>query len=445
MLRPLSFDFMASTLGQTQCQSANSLLNRLCLGPLLFVGAVLSSSAMANPINVNAVTTVPVITNATLTNSVNPETIASLPQAVSNNAVALVHSDDQSYLLSFMGIGQGKTNKDVHNRAWALLLSSERPQWESIAAVPHVAPLAGRLASIAIGINDKAYIFGGYTVAENHDEISTVDNYQYTVKTNQYQRIADMPVAVDDTSAAAYQHRYIYLFGGWHNDGNVNLVQVYDIQTNTWAQASPIPAPAVFGQSVGMVGNQLVLCDGVKVQANINARRSYQASPVCLYGEINPDNHLRIDWQLLPHYSVANDTKTSQFQTTESIDNQSSTNTAGSNTLTTATAHYRMAAIGVKTTTGGQIIFLGGSDNPYNYSGMGYNGRPSEPNSYGFRFDLATKQWLTPFELSQPSMDHRSAVCWQNHLLRVGGMLEHQHVSQQVLTTPLNADQSCTQ
>ncbi|WP_350432452.1 kelch repeat-containing protein [Shewanella sp. H8] len=445
MLRPLSFDFMASTLGQTQCQSANSLLNRLCLGPLLFVGAVLSSSAMANPINVNAVTTVPVITNAALTNSVNQETIASLPQAVSNNAVALVHSNGQSYLLSFMGIGQGKTNKEVHNLAWALSLSAESAQWKSIAAVPHVAPLAGRLASIAIGINDKAYIFGGYTVAENNDEISTVDNYQYSISTNQYTRIADMPVAVDDTTAAKYQQRYIYLFGGWHNDGNVNLVQVYDTKTNSWAQASPIPAPAVFGQAVGIVGNQLVLCDGVKVQANINARRSYQASPVCLYGEINPDNHLRIDWQLLPHYSVSTHIKTSKPQTTESSNNQLSTNTTESNSLITATAHYRMAATGINTTAGGEIVFLGGSDNPYNYSGMGYNGRPSEPNSYGYRFDLATKQWLTPFELSQPSMDHRGAVCWQHNFLRVGGMLEHQHVSQQVLTTPLNTDQSCTQ
>ena len=111
-----------------------------------------------------------------------------------------------------------------------------------------------------------------------------------------------MPVAVDDTTAATYQQRYIYLFGGWHNDGNVNLVQVYDTQTNTWAQASPIPAPAVFGQAVGMVDNQLVLCDGVTVQPRINARRSYQASPVCLFGQINPDNHLRIDWQLLPQW-----------------------------------------------------------------------------------------------------------------------------------------------
>ncbi|MBB1437772.1 galactose oxidase [Shewanella sp. SG41-4] len=371
--------------------------------------------------------------------------IAPLPQPVSNNAVALVQSNQHTYLLSFTGLGKGKDYQDVHNKAWAINLSSPNAQWQAINPVPHVASLAGRLASIAIGINDKAYVFGGYTVAENHDEISTIDNYQYSINNNQYTRIADMPVAVDDTTAASYQQRYIYLFGGWHNDGNINLVQVYDTQTNTWAQASPMPAPAVFGQAVGMVGNKLVLCDGVTVQANINARRSYQASHVCLYGEINPDNHLRIDWQLLPHYSVAANIEASQSQTTESSANQSIVNSVESNTVTTATAHYRMAATGIKTATGGQIVFLGGSDNPYNYSGIGYNGHPSEPSSYGYRFDLATKQWLTPFELPQPSMDHRALVCWQNHLLRVGGMLGHQQVSQQVLTTPLSTGQSCTQ
>ncbi|WP_315902991.1 Kelch repeat-containing protein [Shewanella phaeophyticola] len=352
--------------------------------------------------------------------------IPPLPQAVSNNAVAMVRSNEQTYLLSFMAFGKGKGYQDVHNLAWALSINGYAAQWQSIKAVPHVAPLSGRLAAIAVGIKEHAYVFGGYTVAENHDEISTIDNYQYSINTDQYQRIADMPVAVDDTTAATYQQRYIYLFGGWHNDGNVNLVQVYDTQTDTWAQASPIPAPAVFGQAVGIVGNRLVLCDGVKVQPNINARRSYKASPVCLLGEINSSNHLRIDWQLLPHYSIAN------------LPEEQSASQAN-----TPSAHYRMAATGIMTPKGGQIVFLGGSDNPYNYSGIGYNGQPSEPGNYQYRFDLASKQWLTPQALSQPSMDHRGLLCWKNTLLRVGGMLSQQQVSDEILSIPLNNDENC--
>ncbi|MDO6620737.1 MULTISPECIES: kelch repeat-containing protein [unclassified Shewanella] len=364
-------------------------------------------------------------------------TYAPLPESVSNNAIAKVTTDNAQYLLSFTGLAEAKDYLAVHNKAWALDLSSPNNQWQPIKDVPFVAPLAGRLASIAVGVDDQAYVFGGYTVAKNHEEISTVDNYRFDISANEYQRIADMPVAVDDTAASVYQQRYVYLFGGWHNDGNVNLVQVYDTQTDTWSQASPIPAPAVFGQAVAMVNNKIVLCDGVKVQANIGKRRSYASSPVCLYGELNPENHLRISWQLLPHYSVAK--------------------TAKSDMNKPAIAHYRMAATGVGSNKNsnkdsdrdnnkaGYAIFIGGSDNPYNYSGIGYNGAPSTPQQYQYSFDFASNSWLTPIRLATPSMDHRGLICHQDKLLRIGGMVSEQKVSNLVLSSPLKTDQGCTQ
>ncbi|WP_144211433.1 Kelch repeat-containing protein [Shewanella donghaensis] len=364
-------------------------------------------------------------------------TYAPLPESVSNNAIAKVTTDKTQYLLSFTGLAESKDYLAVHNKAWALDLSDPNNQWQPIKDVPFVAPLAGRLASIAVGVDDQAYVFGGYTVAKNHEEISTVDNYRFDISANEYQRIADMPVAVDDTAASVYQQRYVYLFGGWHNDGNVNLVQVYDTQTDTWSQASPIPAPAVFGQAVAMVNNKIVLCDGVKVQANIGKRRSYASSPVCLYGEVNPENHLRISWQLLPHYSVA--------KTGESDLNKP------------AIAHYRMAATGVNSNISnkkdndanldkaGYAIFIGGSDNPYNYSGIGYNGEPSRPQQFQYSFDFANKIWLTPTPLSTPSMDHRGLICHENNLLRIGGMLENQKVTEHVLSSPLTEQQRCNQ
>ncbi|MCL1068419.1 galactose oxidase [Shewanella olleyana] len=362
-----------------------------------------------------------------------------LPEGVSNNAVAKVSTVKGDYLLSFTGLADGKDYQAVHNKVWGVNLSNPDSQWQPMKALPFVAPLAGRLASIAIGLKDKAYVFGGYTVAKNHEEISTVDNYRFDVITNQYQRIADMPVAVDDTSASIYQQRYIYLFGGWHNDGNVNLVQVYDTQTDTWDQASPIPAPAVFGQAVAMTDNKIVLCDGVKVQANIGKRRNYQSSPVCLYGEVNPDNHLRISWQLLPHYSVTDTQTVANTQTVAKTQKSQPVSDV------TPVAHYRMAATGIKHENGGQAVFIGGSNNPYNYSGIGYNGEPSEPNNQQYTFDFTSMQWLKPIQLTTPSMDHRGLICHQGSLLRVGGMLSHQKLNSQILSTPLRAEQSCTQ
>ncbi|NKF51185.1 galactose oxidase [Shewanella sp. WXL01] len=384
------------------------------------------------------------VTNAPHVHAAKGPNFANLPEAVANNGVAKVTTKDGSYLLSFTGLGSKRDYTAVHNRAWKLKLDDAAQRWQPITSVPFVAPLAGRLASTAIGIKDKAYFFGGYTVAKNHEEISTVDNYRYDVSSDTYQRIADMPVAVDDSTPAVYQQRYVYLFGGWHNDGNVNLVQVYDTQTDTWQQASPMPAPAVFGQAAGIVGEHLVVCDGVKVKANLLKRRNYQASPVCLYGKINPQNHLRISWQLLPHFSEQLD-KTKQVDRTEQLDKTAQLDKSehASKANHKATAYYRMAATGIKNQRQGIITFIGGSDNPYNYEGIGYNGEPSEPSPWQHKFDIQTKQWLKPTKVEQASMDHRGLICHQNQLLRIGGMLANQTVSNLVLTTKLDVNESC--
>lgn len=154
--------------------------------------------------------------------------LPTLPEAVANNAVATTTIDDEQYLFSFMGLGQGKTHKDVHNNAWKLNLSKQPLKWESISAVPSSLELKGRLASIAVGMSDNIYLFGGYTVASSHEEVSAPDVYQYHIPSDTYNKLEPMPVPVDDAVVLTYRDRYIYLVSGWHNDGNVNLVQVYD-------------------------------------------------------------------------------------------------------------------------------------------------------------------------------------------------------------------------
>ncbi|WP_133405345.1 Kelch repeat-containing protein [Parashewanella tropica] len=334
-----------------------------------------------------------------------------LPEAVTNNAVAQVSDGKNSYLLSFMGLAKGKDYQDVHAKAWGLKLDGQS-KWQSLPDVPHIEALAGRLAATAVGIKDKAYIFGGYTVSKDHSEISTRDNYQFDINTRRYTRIADMPVAVDDTSGFTYQDRYIYLFSGWHQTANVNLVQVYDIKSDSWAQATPLPIPATFGQAVGMVNGKIVLCDGVKIQTFTDKKRTFAPSPECVYGQIDVKDHLTIHWQNLPHFKLPHHPQ--------------------------PTALYRMAARGVaQSGKQGQIVFIGGSDNPYNYNGIGYNSKPSEPSQWMLRFDLAKHQWLDPIRLKQPSMDHRGLLLYKQNLIRIGGMTADQQVTNQVFIDPL--------
>ncbi|MFT5789544.1 MAG: hypothetical protein ACI8SJ_001660 [Shewanella sp.] len=346
--------------------------------------------------------------------SVLAKPLPDMPEAVTNNAVAVVNDDSNDYLLSFMGLGEKKDYSAIHNKAWALKLNEPSALWQSIMPVPHIETLSGRLAAIAVGIKSEAYLFGGFTVSKEHQEVSTADNYRFSIKDNSYSRIANMPVAVDDSTALVYKERYIYLLSGWHQHGNVNLVQVYDTRTDTWAQASPVPIPAVFGQAAGIVGNEIVMCDGVTVAPRLNQARTFEASPICLYGKIKADNHLRIDWELLPHYSQ---------------------NVVNAQPIPTPLAHYRMAAAGDSQSK--QIVFIGGSSNPYNYDGIGYNGQPSAPSDMMHRFDLTSYQWRSAELLETATMDHRGLIIYKGQAIRIGGMLSHQSVSNQVISIPL--------
>ena len=324
--------------------------------------------------------------------------IPPLPEAVTNNAVTKVTTPTAKFLISFNGLGQEKDYRAVHNKAYLLKVGDKN--WQAIDPVPIQQPitgLVGRLASVATSIGDNAYVFGGYTVAKDHAEISVPDVYRFNVSTKQYTLLSPMPVPVDDSIAFTYRDRYIYLVSGWHNDGNVNLVQVYDTQTDTWQQASPFPGKPVFGHAGGIVDDTLVVCDGVRVDVHLAKRRSYASEVACYVGKISSKNPFEIDWRKLAH--------------------------------PTGKARYRMAAIGSKTNS--STVFAGGSDNPYNYNGIGYNGEPSKPSNEVWIYDLKKKAWFIQTS-AKATMDHRALIELKQQFITIGGMLKSQEVTPQV-------------
>ena len=316
---------------------------------------------------------------------------------VSNNGVVQVKVNSNWYWISFSGLGNNKGYQDVHNRTFAFDVSKNK--WLEKSPVPIAKPingLVGRLASVATAIDETAYVFGGYTVAKDHSEVSVPDVYAYHVLSDKYQALAPMPVPVDDTIALPYNNRYIYLISGWHNDGNVNLVQVYDTKTDKWQQASPFPGKAVFGHAGGIVDNTILVCDGVRVDVHLNKRRSYAAETACYRGEIDSQTPHKIAWFKVEH--------------------------------PTGESRYRMAAKGiVNNTTNKEIVFVGGSNNPYNYNGIGYNGIPSEPSDQIWRYNIKTAQWQITIT-DTATMDHRALLELNGELFTLGGMGKKQQV-----------------
>jgi hypothetical protein len=347
---------------------------------------------------INILLIVQLISICTVVAEANPglEAVAlrPLPAPVTNNAVASVIVEGRGYLVSFNGLASGRTHNDTLSATYVLDIGSN--EWTEAAPVPGG---VGRLASAAVSVGELAYVFGGYSVAEDGTEASTPWSHSFNPASGVFIELKSMPVPVDDTVAITYADRFIYLISGWHDLGNVNLVQRYDTQTDSWDQATPIPGKALFGHAGGSVGNQVVYCDGVAIRSHADRSRDYVASKECFLGIIDADDSRRIDWRSIDAHP--------------------------------GLPRYRMASAGMPGID--SVLFIGGSDNPYNYNGIGYNGEPAEPSADGLRFDLDSLEWQVLTQKNPATMDHRALAVIDGAWLTIGGMLKGQVVTDKVV------------
>lgn len=316
--------------------------------------------------------------------------IPALPQAVTNNAVVSVTTTNGEYLVSFAGLGKGRTHSDTLDSTW--VFDGNTREWAEAAQLPGG---VGRLAAVAAAVGELAYVFGGYSVAEDGTEISTPWVHSFDPVSGQFEERAEMPVPVDDAVAVAFEDRYVYLISGWHDLGNVNLVQRYDTIENSWSQATPIPGPAVFGHAGGIVSNTIVYCDGVAIAAHENQGRDFVAVSDCYQGIIDASDSRRIDWRVVEAHP--------------------------------GLPRYRMAATGAEELGG--VLFIGGSENPYNYDGIGYDGEPSEPVAHALLFNTANAKWQVLPISGTATMDHRGLLHFDGSFVTIGGMEAGQQVT----------------
>lgn len=84
-------------------------------------------------------------------------------------------------------------------------------------------------------------------------------------------------------------------------------------------------------------------------------------------------------------------------------------------------ARYRTAAGPVHAGGVTGVMFVGGTTNPYNYNGIGYDGQPSEPESTSWIYDIDRDAWIAG-PSTPPTMDHRGFVDAAGAYWTVGGM-----------------------
>ncbi len=332
----------------------------------------------------------------------NPLEVPALPEAVSNQVVLTTTIRNKTYITSFAGLGASKQQNSIHNKVWQLTLGESA--WQSMTPVPAAKANTGRLGMTGVALEQNFYIFGGYSVAPDGKEVTQTDSYRYSPVSGLYSKIPDVPVAVDDSVALTYSGRYIYLVSGWHNEGNVNLVQVFDSFSQRWFQATPFPGKPVFGHAGAIVENALVICDGVTTRWSETGDRSYEAVAACYRGDIDKKNPAQIRWQAIAH--------------------------------PTGKSRYRQAALGIKAPdNAGHLVFIGGSTTPYNFNGIGYDGTLAEPSNQIWQYSLKTNQW-TQQQSPVAVMDLRNLVLIDNQIYSLGGMQSGQKVTATLINHP---------
>jgi N-acetylneuraminic acid mutarotase len=320
--------------------------------------------------------------------------IPAMPAAVSSNAVASLRNGLDLY--SLMGVGPRKTWDDITNQMYILRLSSGN--WTTGRPVPGV---AGRLGAVAAGVRGKIFLFGGFVVDNQGNEITVSDVNAYVPEGSKWYRAEDIPVPVDNAVMGVNHDRYVYLVGGRSKTGPVNNVQVYDVLKNTWSQATPLPGTPVYGHAGGLADDTIVYVDGA--MKNPAAGVPYVVSQDCWLGKINKKDPNKIEWSKLPAHP--------------------------------GPAHFGIAAGALEKDR--RIVFSGGSAAPHDFKGMVYDGKLAEASTVTFDFDVHDNRWETVTEDTfDPRIDGRGILATPVGRLILGGMAKNSAVTARVEVVP---------
>lgn len=320
--------------------------------------------------------------------------IPPMPAAVSGNAVASLKGGVE--LFSMMGVGPRKTWDDITNQVYVLRLSSGK--WSDGRSVPGA---AGRLGAAGAGARGQVFLFGGYVVDAQGNEITVPDVNAYEPERQRWYRAADIPVPVDRAMIGVNRDRYVYLVGGRSKDGPVNNVQVYDAEKDSWRQATPLPGTPVFGLAGGLADDTIVYIDGA--MKNAAGAPPYIASDECWLGKIDRKHPDKIEWTKLPPHP--------------------------------GPSRFGIAAGPAEREH--RIFFSGGTATPHDFKGVSYDGHPAEMSTVTFAFNLHGRQWETITEDTyDPRMDSRGILDTPLGLMILGGMARNQAVTARVTFVP---------
>lgn len=324
------------------------------------------------------------------------DTLAAMPEPVTNNAVCEGFVGDTGVVYSFTGLDSTKLYSGIHLKSWRY--NTVTDLWE---ALPDVPDTLGKIAASASRVGDIIYLIGGYHVYADGSEKSSDLVHRFDIQTNSWlSNGANIPVPIDDQVQGVWKDSLIYVVTGWSDDGNVPYVQIYDPTLDQWQVGTLVPDNALykaFGASGYIFEDTIYYFGGAAFGQNFPIQGHLRK------GIIDAEDPTQITWS--------------------------------SQILQNGLVGYRMGATRVHDF----VHWLGGSEVTYNYNGIAYNGSggvsPAKLNLY---FSPPKNVWSSNLSDALP-MDLRGVAEISPEVkIIAGGMGAGQTVSNQTLQLTYN-------
>lgn len=130
--------------------------------------------------------------------------------------------------------------------------------WTQLAPMP-----TGRGGLGAAVVDNSIYAVGGRVGGSPCQGASALDTVErYDIKTNTWTTAAPLPTPLSDIGVIAHGNR-IYVFGGCTSAHTVvNTVYIYDRKTDSWSQGAPMPTARAAFYGVGIKGDRIYVMGG---------------------------------------------------------------------------------------------------------------------------------------------------------------------------------------
>lgn len=329
--------------------------------------------------------------------SVSIEDLAPLPEPTTNNAVAGVEIDGNQFVYSFAGMDSTKECGNAHLKCYKFDVDNDT--WSTVSDLPQ--SISGVVATGASTVKGRIYVFGGYHIRQDCSEVTSG-------RTNIFDPTIDdfiapgmsMPKPVDDHIQGVWNDSLIYIISGWSNTTNVVDVQIYNPTLDEWQVGTPVPNTVnwkVFGASGVIIQDTIYFIGGAKPTCS-SPSNCFKPTQRFRKGIINPNDPTDIEWV---------------EETNEDA------------------LGYRMAA----SSFNGNPIWIGGSDNTYNFDGIAYDESGNVPPNRSIKqFDIGSQKLINYSDAFTDLMDFRGvAKLSEGNYILVGGLDTGLNVSRRTI------------